>query len=191
MNRSTVTTAAATAGLLASAALGLAAPAVADVIRASGEVTRYPNQVITGDKALEGATARVQSVETGDGKTIVTLNVAGMESFGEYGAHAHNGPCGDPAADKDPLGLVAGGHYQQDPAGKHGKPATDPAYANPANEIWLDFATNHAGEGRSKSVVDWQFTDARRPRSVIIHEKYTSPENGKAGARVACIDVSF
>jgi Cu-Zn family superoxide dismutase len=190
MHRTTVTTAAATAGLITSVALWLAAPALAEsVARAAGDVTRYPGQSPQAD-APEGATARVQSVATSDGRTIVTLKVSGFASFAQYGAHAHTQPCGDPA--RNPTGTDAGPHFQnvKDPV----TPSVDAKYANPQNEIWLDFATNRAGEGRSKAVVDWQFTPERRAHSVIIHERQTSTEPGKhgtAGKRVACLDVPF
>jgi Cu-Zn family superoxide dismutase len=190
MRRTTVTTAATSAGLVAAAALFVAAPAIADsVTRVSGEVTSYAEQLPEAD-APEGATARVQSVATGDGKTVVTLKVSGFEPFAQYGAHAHTKPCGDPGT--DPKGLFAGPHFQHliDPVA----PSVDPAYANPENEIWLDFATNRAGEGHAKAVVDWQFTPERRAKSVIIHERRTSTEPGKhgmAGKRVACLNVPF
>jgi Cu-Zn family superoxide dismutase len=190
MNRSIVTTGAATAGLIAAAALFLAAPALAEsVSRASGEVTRYPGQSPASD-VPEGASARVQSVATSDGRTIVTLKVSGFEAFAQYGAHAHTSPCGDPAT--NPTGTAAGPHFQHvvDPV----KPSVDPAFANPQNEIWLDVATNRAGEGQAKAVVDWQFTPERRAQSVIIHERQTSTqpgEHGTAGKRVACLDVPF
>ena len=203
MNRITVTTAAASAGLVAGAALLVAAPALAgaDVVRTTGEVTRYPGQSPVAD-AQPGATATVHSVASADGRTTVTLHVSGFEAFARYGAHAHTNPCGDPAA--DPKGLAAGPHYQRvlDPVFLDDPPAkasTDPAYANPQNEIWLDLTTNRAGKGHAKSVVEWQFEPTRRPKSVIIHEKHTltgvddhgQPQNGVAGKRVACIDVPF
>jgi Cu-Zn family superoxide dismutase len=191
MNRSTVTAAAVPVGLAAAAALVLAAPAIAEnVSRASGELTRYPNQAITGSTAPEGATARVQRVGTGDGRTVVTLKVSGMERSAAYGAHAHVAACGEPGTDT--AGLAAGPHFQhaQDPV----TPSTDAAFANPQNEIWLDLTTNHAGNGHATSVVEWQFEPARRPKSVIIHEMHTLTTEGKhgvAGKRVACIDVPF
>ncbi len=191
MHRTTVTSTVDTAGLCASAALLVAAPALAgsDVSRASGAVTRYPNQMPKAD-APQGASARVQSVASADGRTIVTLNVSGFQAFAQYGAHAHTNPCSDPS--KNPTGSLAGPHFQNlvDPI----QPSVDPAYANPQNEIWLDVATNRAGEGRAKAVVDWQFAPDRRARSVIIHEQPTSTQPGRhgtAGKRVACLAVPF
>ena len=89
-------------------------------------------------------------------------------------------------------GAAAGPHFQNDvdPV----TPSTDPAYANPANEIWLDFTTNAAGQGRAKSTVDWQFSPTRRAQSVIIHVEHTHTgptDSGVAGARLACLTVPF
>ena len=55
-------------------------------------------------------------------------------------------------------------------------------------------ATNRAGEGTARTVLDWQFEPARRPASVIIHERHTSTgasDSGTAGKRVACLTVPF
>ncbi len=44
--------------------------------------------------------------------------------------------------------------------------ATDPAFANPDNEIWLDLSTDGDGNGSAQAVVDWQFgADRRADRS--------------------------
>ena len=183
MHRTTVRTTVVTAGLAGAAALVVAAPALADsVTRAAGELTRYTYAEPVAATVPEGATARVQSVETADGKTIMTLHVSGMQPFAQYGAHAHVHACG-------PTGGAAGGHFQWDvdPV----QPSVDPAFANPQNEIWLDLTTNRAGEGSAKAVVDRPFPSGRRPGSVIIHEKHTSPANGTAGKRVACLTIAY
>jgi Cu-Zn family superoxide dismutase len=131
-----------------------------------------------------GATAEVTAEET-DGATTVTLAVTGLLPNRAYGAHAHVNPCG---AD----GMAAGPHYQfrPDPV----TPSVDPAYANRENEIWLDFTTNAEGAGAATTTVPWVFPADRRAKAVIIHEKSTSTEPGKAGtagARPACITVAF
>ncbi|CAA9356838.1 MAG: hypothetical protein AVDCRST_MAG07-3434 [uncultured Frankineae bacterium] len=175
----------ASAALCGVAALALAAPApAATVSRTAGDLTVYPGQSPVAD-APAGAQARVQAVETGDGRTIVTLHVTGLEPEAAYGAHAHVAPCGA-------TGAAAGPHWQhrQDPV----TPSTDPAYANPHNELWLDLTTNSAGNGHAKAVVDWTFPSAGRPGSVIIHEKHTATGTGVAGTagkRVACLTVPF
>ncbi len=169
-------------GALALAGLALAAPAVAGSgAHVADDLTRYSAGQPLAD-APEGASAKVHSVETGDGRTIVTLHVRGMRPPAQYGAHAHVNACG-------PTGAAAGPHYQFVQGG-----LTDPAFANPRNEIWLDLTTNAAGNGHAKAVVGWQFSDARRAQSVIIHERHTSTGAGTAGVagqRVACLTVPF
>lgn len=131
-----------------------------------------------------GARATVRA-ESGDASTRTTLTVGGLNPNSTYGAHAHAKPCG-------PNGDAAGPHFQrtQDPV----TPSVDPAYANPTNEIWLDLTTDAQGAGTATSTVPWGFPPDRRAMSVIIHEKATMTEPGKAGtagARPACIDVRF
>lgn len=188
--------AAAVTGALALAGCGGAAPAPAPAtttaaapataVDVQGTFAAPGGTAATYDPALvpEGATAEVKSQET-NGSTSVTLIVTGLLPNRAYGAHAHVNPCG---AD----GMAAGPHYQfqQDPV----TPSVDPAYANPQNEIWLDFTTNAQGTGETTTTVPWSFPADRRAQAVIIHEKPTSTEAGKAGtagARPACITVAF
>lgn len=139
------------------------------------------------DKVPAGATAFVDVSRSWWGhRTYVTLRLRGFRPGTAYGAHAHTRPCSatDPSA--------AGPHYQyrQDPV----TPSTDPAYANPRNEIWLDLTTNAAGNGRAFSAVPWTFPADRRAKSVVIHAQHTSTgphDSGVAGARLACVDVAF
>jgi Cu-Zn family superoxide dismutase len=131
-----------------------------------------------------GATARVRAVYTASDRTVVTLNVWGLAPNREYGAHAHKYSCSttDPTA--------AGGHFQYVEGG-----ASDPAYANPDNEIWLDFTTDGDGNGAAQTVVEWQFPAERRAQSVIIHDHHTAtgPDGsaGTAGPRYGCLTVLF
>lgn len=174
-----------TAALPAAAATLLAAlPAVpalaaADRVRAEGPLIRY-------DTSLpQGAFARVQSVATSSGKTVVTLHVRGLTPDTEYGAHAHVSPCGA-------TGAAAGPHYQDDvaPAGQ----AAYVAYANPDNEIWLDLTTNDKGNGAAQTVVDWQFRPGGA-NSVVVHRDPTASGTdgtaGTAGPRLGCLTVGF
>lgn len=175
---------AAAAGLSSQAS---AAPAPADRIRTEGELIRYPVVDTAGQSITlpEGARARVQAVYSAAGSTVVTLHAWGLAPGTEYGAHAHVNPCGS-------TGSAAGPHFQHvvDPV----SPSTDPAYANPTNEIWLDFTTDEAGNGVAQTTVPWQFDETRRAASVIIHEHHThtgSANSGVAGARLACLSVDF
>lgn len=171
------------AAVAAGLALFAASPAVAgaDRVRVEGALYPYSSAVPAG------ATARVQTVANAAGDTIVTLHVRGLKPDTEYGAHAHQNPCGLEAAD-------AGGHFQLqvDPR----QPSTDPAYANSENEIWLDFETDGAGNGVAQTKVAWQFPPDRRARSVIIHQErtqtgYYGGTAGSAGPRLACLTVGF
>jgi Cu-Zn family superoxide dismutase len=181
MLRTTARTSLVSAGLAGLAGLALAAPAEAGPgPHVAGELIAYSSAV------PEDARARVHSVETGDGRTIMTLHVKGLQPFTEYGAHAHVNACSPTS------GLAAGPHFQHvvDPV----SPSTNPAYANPDNEIWLDLTTNASGIGSAKAVVDWQFSSERRARSVILHQEHTATgpgEAGMAGARLACLSVPF
>ncbi len=138
--------------------------------------------------APEGATIKV-GVDARGSSTEVRLDVDGLLPSRGYAAHAHVKPCG-------PTGDVAGPHFQNqvDPAAAPGKPSTDPAYANPQNEIWLDLRTDGAGDGGSRVEVPFTFTD-RAPASIVIHEAETTGtapgQAGSAGARLACITVPF
>ncbi|OLF13445.1 hypothetical protein BU204_27410 [Actinophytocola xanthii] len=118
------------------------------------------------------------------GRTGVLLVTEGLVPNRQYGAHVHVRPCGPAPAD-------AGPHYQnrRDPQ----QPSTDPQYANPENEVWLDFTTDARGRGLTATTVDWVFRD-HRPRSVVLHETHTQTEPGSAGmagARLACVTVWF
>ncbi|RKT54326.1 superoxide dismutase family protein [Saccharothrix australiensis] len=116
--------------------------------------------------------------------TKVQLSVYGLVPNRTYGSHAHQKPCGQLPAD-------SGAHHQHvvDPV----QPSVDPAYANPKNEIWLDFTTDARGRATVTTVVPWQFAD-RRAGSVVIHAEKTATEPGKAGTagpRLGCATVKF
>ena len=193
---------------LTAAVLGLAASSVALAPGASAgaaplrhiaahgafadPLTSTPTGAYTYDVALvpPGAAARVDAWYLPDGRTVVLLLVRGLVPHREYGAHAHSAACGA-------TGALAGPHFQRvpDPV----VPSVNPAYANPDNEIWLDFTTDHKGRGWALAVQDWQPAADRRPASVIIHLEHThdgsgtppAPPAGTAGARLACLSVGF
>lgn len=132
-----------------------------------------------------GATARVSS-ETGENSSTVTLAVTGLVPNRTYGSHAHAKACGPAPAD-------SGAHFQHqaDPR----TPSVDPAYANPGNEVWLDFTTDASGAATiTATQEDWAFTEEAAPQSVVIHAGPTATEAGKAGTagdRLACVSVPF
>jgi Cu-Zn family superoxide dismutase len=175
-------------------AIGVAALAAAGVVAFSGTASASPVHtaatfgVTAGSYNYDstyvpaGARAQVERVETGDGRTIVTLQVFGLLPDRDYGAHAHKFACG-------PLPTDAGGHFQYVQGG-----ASDPAFANEQNEIWLDLHTDAEGDGSAMTIVDWQFPADRRAHSVVIHDHHTATGEGTAGTagpRYACLTVAF
>ncbi|RKS06217.1 Cu-Zn family superoxide dismutase [Nocardiopsis sp. Huas11] len=134
-----------------------------------------------------GATAdvqvRVEAEETG-----VQFTGTGLEGDRDFGAHVHTQPCGEDPSD-------AGPHYQDepDPAATEDEPSADPAYANPENEVWLDFTTDADGNAVATATVDWTFREGEA-RSLVLHDHHTSTEHGEAGTagdRLACVTVEF
>ncbi|MET8144974.1 superoxide dismutase family protein [Sphaerisporangium sp. NPDC005288] len=157
-------------------------------VLALGRFAGYgPGQTaVTYDPKLvpSGAAAAVAYVPTADGHASVQLRAQGLLPNRRYGAHVHTNACGSKGED-------AGPHFQhvQDPK----TPSTDPKFANPRNEIWLDFTTDGQGNGFSRAALERRFTD-RRPHSVIVHADHTHTDPGhagQAGARLACINVDF
>jgi Cu-Zn family superoxide dismutase len=126
------------------------------------------------------------TLTTVGGKTQALLAVSGFVPNRNYGAHLHVNPCGvDPKA--------AGGHFEHtpDPAASR-SPSTNPAYANPTNEVWLDFDTDPKGSATSSAEVPWVATAQRHPGSLVIHADRTLTVPGKAGtagARIACLTL--
>lgn len=195
MRRLPVTLALTSAFTLVGAGAATAAPAAAEpaqsrsaVAVAHGTFAPYVDGATASTYDLErvpsGAHASVFSLSTERLGTTTKLAVSGLQPGKHYGAHVHESACG-------PSGDDAGPHFQheQDP----NQPSTDPEYANPDNEVWLDFTTTADGKGFAASHVDWSYQD-RRPASVVIHEHHTSTdpgEAGDAGARLACINVGF
>ncbi|MGH3694297.1 MAG: superoxide dismutase [Pseudonocardiaceae bacterium] len=120
--------------------------------------------------------------------TIAELVVAEMLPNRGYAAHAHVNGCGDDPGPERP-------HYQNnvDPAATPEAPSTNPEYANPNNEIWLDFRTDATGAGTARTTVPFVF-DERGPGSIMVHEAEqtaTGPgKAGTAGARIACVALS-
>jgi superoxide dismutase, Cu-Zn family len=196
-NRRNAVFAGAVLAALAPLAVTSAAPAGAAGARrtqVAGPVTRYATPDASGADTnplpVRGAVARVRSVETPSGRTIVTVVVDGFTPDRAFGAHVHTRACGA-------TGAAAGPHYQDrvDPV----TPSVDPAYANPENEIWLDLHTDANGHGEASASVAWVFMkDAAHPsgaNSVVFHRDHTAAGHhgtaGTAGPRLACITVPF
>ncbi|WP_410617848.1 superoxide dismutase [Amycolatopsis sp. cmx-8-4] len=167
---------------------GVAAASPVHAVTAGGTFTAYAPgaHAVTyrPDLVPTGARAHVFGLSAAHAGTTTSLVVTGLLPGRSYGAHAHAQPCGA-------TGDAAGPHFQHVP--DLVKPSVHPAYANPRNEIWLDFTTDRLGTGFARSTVDWTF-GARRANSVVLHETHTHTDPGHAGtagARLACLDVAF
>lgn len=139
------------------------------------------------DEVPENSTATV-SVAVHGSQTVVDLNVTGLKPSHQYGAHAHTKACGPKSSDSGP-------HYQneEDPAAGPDNPSHDPKYANATNELWLDFTTDENGSAYQETIVPWTFRDGGA-HALVIHAHHTDTqpgEAGKAGDRLACLDVDF
>lgn len=143
------------------------------------------HQAVTFDAKAIPSGSRVTVVESpGAGTTRVELRLDGVQPNRTFGAHVHTQPCGSTPE-------ASGPHYQnvKDPQ----QPSTDPAYANPLNEVWLDFTTDARGGAHSSATVAWRFRPGEA-RSVVIHDHATDTtpgHAGTAGARLACVNVPF
>jgi Cu-Zn family superoxide dismutase len=164
------------------------------VLSGSGTLTA-PNpaaKAVTYNPALAPVDAAILAAMMPSGygysRTVATLVVAGLLPNRGYAIHVHIKACGATGQD-------AGPHYQNriDPAATPQAPSTNPEYANPRNEIWLDIHTNAAGSGTSHTTVPFTFTD-RTPGSIVVHEAMTTAtapgQAGQAGARIACLTLS-
>ena len=140
------------------------------------------------DLAPIGAAMTASLIPSPDGSTRAELTVSGLLPNRGYAAHVHTKACGT-AAD------MAGPHFQNhlDPAASPQSPSSNPRYANPNNEIWLDLRTDSAGAGTSSTTVPFIFTD-RAPGSIVVHEAMrtlTDPGHaGAAGDRIACLTLA-
>jgi Cu-Zn family superoxide dismutase len=143
----------------------------------------------TYNPALAPVGSRLKVALNPSGETTnAELTVSGLLPNRGYAVHAHTNTCSaNPELD--------GPHYQNriDPAATPQAPSTNPQYANPRNEVWLDVHTDAAGSGASRTTVPFVFTD-RGPGSIVVHEAMqtsTDPGHaGEAGARVACLTLS-
>jgi len=136
----------------------------ADLVRSwpalvtSGDAMELPGAADQGVDGLSGSATMMRKLE---GTTTVMLEASGLAASTDYPAHVHNRPCS--VAD-------GGSHYQLD----------ESLDANlEANEVWLNFTTDEAGEGSAEVMV----TETLRPeaRAVVIH--------GTDGVRLACFDL--
>ena len=165
----------------------------ADAVTLHGEGALAPatrsSTADTYNPALAPAGARLSTTMTPSGDTTtVELTVSGMLPNRGYAVHAHTNVCGE-------TGAAAGPHYQNriDPAATPQKPSSNPDFANPRNEVWLDVRTDTTGSGTARTTVPFVFAD-RGPGSIVVHEAMataTAPgKAGQAGARIACLTLA-
>lgn len=173
-----------------------ATPGTTPAISATGSFTAAPSPAASTatpataysyDPTLAPAGSAAQVTATsGEATTTVKLVATGFVPGRAYGAHLHVNPCG---ADSK----ASGPHFQHhaDPAASQ-SPSVDPKYANPQNEVWLDFTTDADGNATVTAELPWTLADDRRPRALVVHAEKTRTEAGKAGtagARVACLTL--
>lgn len=125
-----------------------------------------------------GAAMTATVIPTSEG-SLAELTVFGLLPSRSYVAYAYTKACGVTAD-------AAGRRFQNhlDPAASAQARSTNPEYANPGNEIWLDVRTDAAGAGNSRATVPFALSD-RTPGSFVVHDA-----EGKAGVRVACLTLS-
>jgi Cu-Zn family superoxide dismutase len=147
------------------------------------------SSAITYNPALVPVGARMMATLTPSGdSTTAEFTVSGFLPNRGYAAHAHVNACGGVPGGEGP-------HYQDriDPGATARMPSTNPEYANPTNEFWLDVRTDSAGSGTSRTTVPFLLTD-RGPGSIVVHEAAqtaTGPgQAGKAGDRIACLTLT-
>lgn len=134
------------------------------------------------DFVAVGTRPRVDAVYIGRRTTIAALHVPGLVPSRRYGAHVQVVDCtAVPEAAGPRNQLVHGG-------------ATDPAFANLQNEIWLDVTNEGQGNSRARTSAAGQFPADRRAHSVAIHDHHKSPdvgEAGRAGLRYGCLTAAL
>lgn len=135
----------------------------------SGAWTVFP--LATGPnpaQKIEGSVRGFVSPEID--RTMLTLSVKGLPANKTFGAHLHAAACAD---------NKGGGHYQ------HSGTAV-----NEDNEVWLDLTTDASGRARVLSRKEYAVA-AEKAKSVVVHANATDPATGKAGDKLACVDVTF
>ncbi len=158
-----------------------------DVQRGKLAPPEQAENAFTYDPAAPEGAELVVTTEQAQDSTVMSLQASGLQPQRGYAVHAHENQCG-------PTGDDAGPHFQHevDPAATPEDSSTDPAYANPENEFWLDTRTDEQGNAEARAEVPFAITE-RAPRSVVIHENertQTEPGSaGEAGGRVACISL--
>ena len=136
----------------------------------------YPDMTVANPITAIAGTAEVYDLGA---KTQVVLKLSGLPASRQFGSHVHKATCAE---------MKAGGHYQHMEGG-----ATDPAFANPMNEIWLDFMSDPLGNGSANRTVNWEVAK-ERAKAVVVHDQATMTAAGvagMAGPKLACVNLKF
>jgi Cu-Zn family superoxide dismutase len=184
--RGTVFAALGAVGLISAAALLAAAPAEARTgshrsQHAAAHVFQGPLTDLqpASSSPLDRARAKLVFAQHHGSSTFV-LVVSGVGAGGvghTYGAHLHKGAC---VAGN---GAAAGAHYNQSTEN-----GVVPPIVNDQTEVWLDISVGPDGSGVAVAKVPFVPTPANR--SIVLHEQHTD-DHGTAGARLACLPVSW
>lgn len=151
--------------------------------RSMGAWVVYPDPYADGGAnpamGIQGTAVAIRSNAADGGAGMeVTLMVSGLPASRDFGSHLHKTEC--------EMGM-AGGHYQHMPAPDGG--ATDPVFANPDNEVWLDFTTSATGTATSTTRVGFA-PPPGSAKAIIVHDRKTG-DGGVAGAKLACLPFAF
>ena len=123
---------------------------------------------VTYDPGSVPETGKIRVVVMRDGEA--SLAISGLGPHRYFGAHLNTTAC-------PPSGMDVGPRYQH-------TVNPDPVFANPDNEVWLDFTTDGNGLATSSTVHAWPFDPDRPPRSIVI-------DDGRAPTRLACVNVPW
>lgn len=168
--------------LAVAGAMATAAPAQARHQEDKVDLTFRGNLVdftTTGPSPFDDARARLVMASRDD-QTLFILILTGVsrDAAGEtFGAHLHTGPCvaGDFSA--------AGPHYNQSVIDGAAIPTI-----SAETEVWLDVTISSGGT--AVAITSVPFVPVPGNRSIVLHAEETS-ETGMAGARLACLPVSW
>jgi Cu/Zn superoxide dismutase len=119
-------------------------------------------------KDIQGSVFGIVSPEIN--QTRITLIATGLPPNQTFGAHVHTQACND---------NQAGGHYEQ-----------QAGVVSPDSETWLDLTTDAAGFAYSDATHPYAIREAEA-KAIVVHADPTDHTTGKAGAKLACIDLVF
>ncbi len=123
---------------------------------------------VTYDPDSVPVTGKIRAVVLREGEASMAISGLGPHRF--FGAHLNTTEC-------PPSGMDVGPRLQH-------TVNADPDFANPENEVWLDFTTDGNGLATSTSVHAWPFDPDRPPRSIVI-------DDGNTATRLACVNVPW